>query len=55
MNITLDKANLRIRDLAVLVGVLAPVVSIWALITRRRRRYEEDRSGYGEWWDGLGV
>jgi hypothetical protein len=55
MNITVEKAHPRLRDLAVLAGMLAPVVSLWALIAMRRRRVAENRSGYGEWWDALGV
>lgn len=55
MNIAIERVHHRLGDLAVLVGMIAPVVTLWALMARRRRRREEDRTGYGEWWDGLGV
>ncbi|MGB2959646.1 MAG: hypothetical protein WBG01_11350 [Bacteroidota bacterium] len=55
MIITVDKTHFPFRELAVLMGMIAPAVAVWALIAKRRRRVEKDQTGYGEWWDGLGV
>ena len=55
MIITVDKTQSHLRELAVLMGMIAPALAVWALIAKRRRRAKEDQTGYGEWWDALGV